>query len=38
VLKSSHPPTRKDANTLQFALPVPAGKETVLTYTLRVRY
>lgn len=38
VLKSSHPATRKDANTLQFTLPVPAGRETVLTYALRVRY
>ena len=38
VLTSSHPYTRKDANTLQFVLPVPAGKETVLTYTVRVRY
>jgi len=38
VLKSSHPPTRKDANTLQFTLPVPTGQETVLTYTLRVRF
>ena len=38
VLKSSHPATRKDANTLQFTLPVPAGKETVLSYTLRVRF
>lgn len=38
VLKSSHPATRKDANTLQFSLPVPAGKETVLSYSLRVRY
>ena len=38
VLKSSHPATRKDANTLQFTLPVPAGRETVLSYTLRVRF
>jgi len=38
VLKSTHPATRKDANTLQFTLPVPTGKETVLSYTLRVRY
>jgi hypothetical protein len=38
VLKSSHPATRKDANTLQFTLPVPTGKETVLSYALRVRY
>jgi hypothetical protein len=38
VLKSSHPSTRKDSNTLQFTLPVPAGKEAVLTYTVRLRY
>ncbi|MEK7331420.1 MAG: DUF4139 domain-containing protein, partial [Candidatus Eisenbacteria bacterium] len=38
VLNSSHPYTRKDASTLQFTLPVPAGKETVLSYTVRVRY
>jgi hypothetical protein len=37
-VKSSHPATSKDANTLQFAVPVPAGKESVLTYTIRVRY
>ncbi len=38
VVQSSHPAVRKDANTLQFTLPVAAGKETVLSYTLRVRY
>ena len=38
VLASSHPYTRKDASTIQFDLGVPAGKETVLTYTVRVRY
>ncbi len=38
VLKSSHPYVRKDANTIQFTLPVPAGKETVLSYTVRLRY
>lgn len=38
VVKSSHPATHKDANTLQFTLPVPAGKEIVLSYTVRVRY
>jgi hypothetical protein len=38
VVKSSHPATTKDANTLQFSVPVPAGKESVLTYTIRVRY
>jgi hypothetical protein len=38
VVQSSHPATRKDANTLQFTLPVAAGKETMLSYTVRVRY
>jgi len=38
VVSSSSPATHKDANTLQFTLPVAAGKETVLTYTVRVRY
>jgi hypothetical protein len=38
VLKSTHPATRKDATTLQFTLAVPTGKETVLSYTVRVRY
>jgi hypothetical protein len=38
VIQKSHEPTRKDANTLQFTLPVAAGKEAVLTYTVRVRY
>lgn len=38
VLKSTHPAKRKDANTLEFSLPVAAGKETVLTYTVRQRY
>jgi hypothetical protein len=38
VVASSSPATHKDANTLQFTLPVAAGKETVLTYTVRVRY
>ena len=38
VIRSSHPPTRKDANTLHFPIPVPAGKEVVLTYAVRIRY
>jgi len=38
VIRSSHPSTRKDANTLQFSIPVPAGKEVVLTYAIRIRY
>lgn len=38
IIRSSHPSTRKDANTLQFSIPVPAGKEVALTYAVRVRY
>ena len=38
VIQKSHPFTRKDANTLQFTIPVAPGKEVVLSYTVRVRY
>ena len=38
VIQKSHEPVRKDANTLQFTIPVAPGKEEVLTYTVRVRY
>jgi hypothetical protein len=38
VLKKTHEFTRKDANTLEWKIPVAAGKETVLGYTARVRY
>jgi hypothetical protein len=38
VTAKSHEFTRKDANTLEFNLPVSAGQETRLTYTARVRY
>ena len=38
VLQKTHDFTRKDANTLEFRIPVAAGKETVLSYTVRVRY
>lgn len=38
VTQQSSPSTKKDANTLHWDLAVPAGKETVLTYTVRVRY
>ena len=37
-LKKSHDFTRKDASTLEAAVPVPAGKEVVVSYTARVRY
>ena len=38
VTQHSQPFTKKDASTIQFAVPVPAGKEAVLTYTVRARY
>jgi hypothetical protein len=38
VTQQSHPSTRKDANTLRWDIPVPAGREVVLTYTARVRF
>jgi hypothetical protein len=38
VLRQSHPATRKDANTLEFAVDVPAGREIVVTYTARQRW
>jgi hypothetical protein len=38
VTQQSHPSEAKDANTLRWSLPVPAGKEAILTYTVRVRY
>jgi hypothetical protein len=38
VLQKSHEFTRKDASTLEFRIPVAAGKESVLSYTVRVRY
>ena len=38
ILQKTHEFTRKDANTLEFKVPVAAGKEVVLGYTARVRY
>jgi hypothetical protein len=38
VIQKSHEFTRKDANTIEFKVPVPVGKEVVITYTVRVRY
>lgn len=38
VLAKSHDFTRKDSQTLEFAVPVAAGKESVLTFTVRARY
>ena len=38
VVKKTHEFVRKDASTLQFTIAVPAGKEAVLSYAVRVRY
>jgi hypothetical protein len=38
ITERSHDITRKDAQVIQFTVPVPAGKEAVLRYTARVRY
>jgi hypothetical protein len=38
VVAKTHEFTRKDANTLEWAIPVAAGKEVVMSYTVRVRY
>ncbi len=38
VLKSSLPASRADANLLRFTVPVPAGKEVVLTWSARQRW
>ena len=38
ILQKSQEFTRKDANTIQFPVLVAPGKESVITYTARVRY
>jgi hypothetical protein len=38
VLDETFKSTRKDANTLQWEIPVKAGAESVLRYTVRTRY
>ncbi len=38
MIKSSLPFTRDEANLFRFTVPVPAGKEVVLTYTARQRW
>jgi hypothetical protein len=38
ILNSSHPYTRKDASTIQFHVAIAAGKEAIVTYTVRNRY
>jgi hypothetical protein len=38
VIDSSHPWEQPKANDLEFAVPVKAGEEVVLTYTVRIEY
>src|SRR5262249_32868586 len=38
ILQSSLPPVRDEAGVAKFQVPVPAGKETVLTYSARQRW
>ena len=38
ITQKSHEFVRKDANTIEFKIPVAAGKETVLTYVVRSRW
>ncbi|HEY2954307.1 MAG TPA: DUF4139 domain-containing protein [Candidatus Eisenbacteria bacterium] len=38
VIQKTHDFIRKDANTIEFSIPVAPGKEAVLSYTVRVRY
>jgi hypothetical protein len=38
VIARSQEFTRKDANTIQFTVAVPVGKEAIVTYTVRNRY
>ena len=38
ILKSSLPASRAEAGLIKFSVPVPAGKESVLTYTARQRW
>ena len=38
VTQKTHPFERKDANTLKWQIAVPADKEVVMSYTVRVRY
>jgi hypothetical protein len=38
ITKSSHKYERKDANTVEFTVPVPANGETTIRYTVRFTY
>jgi hypothetical protein len=38
ILQKTHEFTRKDANTMEFKIPIAAGKEVLLGYTARVRF
>ncbi len=38
VIRQSHPHQKRDAQTIEFTVPVAAGDETVVTYTVRVAW
>jgi hypothetical protein len=38
IVASSVPASKRDAQHAEFAVPVPAGGETVLTYSVRYRW
>ena len=38
ITQKTHDFTRKDANTIQFVVPVGAGKEVKVGYTVRARF
>jgi len=38
IIANSHPFVKKDANTIEFTVKVPAGQEVVVTYTARIGY
>jgi hypothetical protein len=38
ILSSSHPPKKLDAGTIEFEVPVAAGKEATLTYRVSVKW
>ena len=38
IIAKSRDFVRKDANTVQFTVPVAAGQEAIVSYTMRNRY
>jgi hypothetical protein len=38
IIQSSHPAVKKDAQTFEFVVPVPARGATTITYRVRIRW